>query len=232
MTQKEYAIVVAGGKGTRFRSSTPKQFLELNGKPVLLHTLEAFFQYSPDLAVILVLPADDIPVWNDLAVKHGFHHPLVIQSGGQSRFQSVRKGLEKIEGEGLVAVHDGVRPLVTPELIAASFRHATVHHSAVCAVPLKESLRMINPSAAEWQAGTRAVDRAAFRIIQTPQTFDVGMLKKAYEVVEDSAMTDDASVFERAGHTVFLFEGRYDNIKITTSEDLIVAEGLMRFRRL
>lgn len=234
MTQQEYAIIVAGGKGTRFGTAVPKQFLSLRGKPVLLHTLEAFYQYSDQIKVILVLPEDEVPQWNDIIKKFDYKRSLTVQYGGATRFQSVKKGLDLIRGNGLVAIHDGVRPLVTPDLIAASFRYAAVHHSAICSVPLKESLRIIagtHASGEGWHKGSQALDRSRYRLIQTPQTFDVSLLKEAYEVAEDPAMTDDASVFEKAGHPVFLFEGNYENIKITTSEDLGIAESLLNYRQ-
>lgn len=222
MTQIEYALIVAGGKGTRIKSKLPKQFLELNGKPVLLHTLEAFYRYSDKINVVLVLPEDDFQTWQDISKKYNFNKPLILQSGGDSRFQSVKKGLEKIQGEGLVAIHDGVRPLVSEDIIGASFRLAAVHQSAVAAVRLKESIRITD------QDNTKAVDRSKFRMIQTPQTFNVQLIKKAYTIKEDPSLTDDASVAERAGHTISLFEGSYENIKITTSEDIIVAEAFLR----
>ena len=215
---------MAAGKGTRFKSPLPKQFLELNGKPVLLHTLEAFYRYSARIEIILVLPEDQFSVWLELTKKYSFNRKLTLQSGGHSRFESVRRGLEKITGEGLVAIHDGVRPLVTPELIGASFRNAAIHGSAICAIPLKESLRRMDAS------GTEAVDRSAFRLIQTPQTFQLSLIREAYKGQEFSDATDDATVLERAGHKVFLLEGRYDNLKITTPEDLVIAEALVRHR--
>ncbi len=225
---KEYALVVAGGKGTRIKSKVPKQFLELNGKPVLLHTLEAFYRYSEKINVILVLPEDDFETWKSICEKYKFHKNIILQKGGESRFQSVKNGLAKIDGDaclpdrqGLVAIHDGVRPLVSEDIIGASFRLAAVHQSAVAAVRLKESIRMTD------QDNTKAVDRSRFRLIQTPQTFQVQLIKKAYEIEEDPSLTDDASVAERAGHVISLFEGSYENIKITTSEDLIVAEALL-----
>lgn len=225
---KEYALVVAGGKGTRIKSKVPKQFLELNGKPVLLHTLEAFYRYSEKINVILVLPEDDFQTWKSICEKYKFHKNIILQKGGESRFQSVKNGLAKIDGDaclpdrqGLVAIHDGVRPLVSEDIIGASFRLAAVHQSAVAAVRLKESIRMTD------QDNTKAVDRSRFRLIQTPQTFQVQLIKKAYEIKEDPSLTDDASVAERAGHVISLFEGSYENIKITTSEDLIVAEALL-----
>jgi 2-C-methyl-D-erythritol 4-phosphate cytidylyltransferase len=224
MSHKEYAIIVAGGKGTRIKSSTPKQFLELAGLPILMHTLNAFYRYSSAIEVILVLPEDDMGTWSDLCRKHRFDQPYRLQKGGDTRFQSVRNGLALIAGEGLVAIHDGVRPLISSDIIGASFRLAAVHQSAVAAVRLKDSIRMTD------QDGTRAMDRSLFRLIQTPQTFDVSTIRKAYEIREEASLTDDASVAEKAGIRISLFEGSYENIKITTSEDLIVAEALLNAR--
>jgi 2-C-methyl-D-erythritol 4-phosphate cytidylyltransferase len=224
MTYPEYALIVAGGKGTRMKSKLAKQFLEINGQPILMHTINAFYRYSENITVILVLPEDDFSTWRELCTTYHFTRPVILQKGGDSRFQSVKNGLDKIEGEGLVAIHDGVRPLVSEDIIGASFRLAAVHESAVAAVRLKESIRITD------QDSTKAVDRSKFRLIQTPQTFRVNLIKKAYEIKEDSSLTDDASVAERSGHTISLFEGSYENIKITTPEDLIVAEALMKAR--
>jgi len=225
MNSNEYALVVAGGKGTRISSKTPKQFLELNGLPVLMHTLLAFYRYSEDITVILVLPADDLQTWQSLCLRYKFTKPVILQKGGETRFQSVRNGLEKIENDGLVAIHDGVRPLVSENIIATSFRLASVHQSAIAAMPLKESIRMMDHDK------TRAVDRSKYRLIQTPQTFSVSLIKKAYEMQEDLSLTDDASVAENSGHVISLFEGSYENIKITTTEDLIIADALLKARQ-
>lgn len=225
MNNIEYALIVAGGKGTRIKSKLPKQFLELNGLPILMHTVNAFVRYSTSVHIILVLPEDDFNIWNGLCEKFNFTVPVILQRGGESRFQSVKNGLDKIEGKGLVAIHDGVRPLVSEDIIGASFRLAAVHQSAVAAVRLKESIRMTD------QDNTKAMDRSRFRLIQTPQTFQVDLIKKAYQQKEDVSMTDDASVAEKAGHIISLFEGSYENIKITTPEDLIVAEALMNARK-
>jgi 2-C-methyl-D-erythritol 4-phosphate cytidylyltransferase len=222
LNKKEYAIIVAGGKGTRIKSKTPKQFLELCGKPILLHTIEAFLRYSKNIQIILVLPSDDFGIWQSIVTKFSFNQPIILQQGGDSRFQSVKNGLDKIEGDGLVAIHDGVRPLVSEDIIGASFRLASVHRSAVAAVRLKESIRITD------QDNTKALDRSRFRLIQTPQTFDVSLIRNAYSIKEDPTLTDDASVAERAGHTISLFEGSYENIKITTSEDLLFAEALLK----
>jgi len=221
MHQKEYALIVAGGKGTRIKNSLPKQFIELNGKPILLHTVEAFLKYSASLSIVLVLPEEDFKTWKAICEKFNFNKPIVLQKGGETRFQSVKNGLDKIQGEGLVAIHDGVRPLVSSDLIGASFRLAAVHGSAVAAVRLKESIRMTD------QDNTKAVDRSKFRVIQTPQTFDLTLIKNAYQIKEESSLTDDASVAEKSGHIISLFEGSYENIKITTPEDLIIAEALL-----
>jgi 2-C-methyl-D-erythritol 4-phosphate cytidylyltransferase len=221
MHNKEFALIVAGGKGTRIKSRLPKQFLELHGKPILMHTLDAFFRYSEKIQIVLVLPEDDFQTWRDLCDRYRYQQPVILQKGGETRFQSVKNGLEKIEGPGLVAIHDGVRPLVSEDIIGASFRLAAVHQSAVAAVRLKESIRMTD------QDNTKAVDRSRFRLIQTPQTFSIDLIKQAYQLKEDTTLTDDASVAERLGHTISLFEGSYLNIKITTPEDLIVAEALM-----
>ena len=225
MNSNEYALVVAGGKGTRIKSKTPKQFLELNGLPVLMHTLLAFYRYSEDITVILVLPEDDLQTWQSLCLQYKFTKPVILQKGGETRFQSVRNGLEKIENDGLVAIHDGVRPLVSENIIATSFRLASVHQSAIAAMPLKESIRMMDHDK------TKAVDRSKYRLIQTPQTFSVSLIKKAYEMEEDLSLTDDASVAENSGHMISLFEGSYENIKITTTEDLIIAEALLKARQ-
>ncbi len=222
MNIKEYALIVAGGKGTRIKSKVPKQFLDLDGLPILMRTINAFYEYSNEITVIVVIPEDDFPVWKELCMLHNYTRPLILQSGGDTRFQSVKNGLKKITGDGLVAIHDGVRPLVSKDMIGASFRLAAVHGSAVAAVRLKESIRMVN------QDNTSAVDRSKFRLIQTPQAFQVRLIKQAYETREESSFTDDASVAEHAGHTISLFEGSYENIKITTAEDLVIAEALLK----
>ena len=247
MNPQEYALIVAGGKGTRIKNSLPKQFIELNGIPILIHTLQAFYRYSPTLSIVLVLAEDDFETWNSLVVRYRFTKPVILQKGGETRFQSVRNGLAKIDGDGLVAIHDGVRPLVSENIIAASFQLAAVQKTAVAAIRLKESIRMTDKDSlsddssdskktplpegiARRQDISKSMDRSLFRLIQTPQTFDVQLIKKAYQMNESPSLTDDASVAERAGHVISLFEGSYENIKITTPEDLIIAEALLRAR--
>ncbi|MBX2967233.1 MAG: 2-C-methyl-D-erythritol 4-phosphate cytidylyltransferase [Cyclobacteriaceae bacterium] len=225
MNNKEYAIIVAGGKGTRIKSKVPKQFLDLDGVPILMRTINTFYTYSPDITVLVVLPEDDFPLWEELCLLHKYNKPIILTKGGDTRFQSVKNGLEKIDGEGLVAIHDGVRPLVSEDLIGASFRLAAIHKTAVAAVRLKESIRMTDKD------NTKAVDRSKFRLIQTPQTFDVALIKNAYTIKDDPSLTDDASVAERSGHVISLFEGSYENIKITTPEDLVIAEALLNAQK-
>jgi 2-C-methyl-D-erythritol 4-phosphate cytidylyltransferase len=222
LNKPEYAIIVAGGKGTRLKSSVPKQFLELCGKPIVLHTIEAFLKYSEEITIVLVLPSDELETWASIVKKFDFTRAIAVTKGGDTRFQSVYNGLRSIGDHGLVAIHDAVRPLVNTDIIATSFKLAAVHQSAVAAVPLKESIRMIDRNF------TKALDRSQFRLIQTPQTFDIQLIKKAYELKEHPLLTDDASVAERAGHQIALFEGSYENIKITTPDDLLVAEALLK----
>lgn len=220
---QEHAVIVAGGKGSRMNSAVSKQFMVLHGIPVLMHTLKAFFDYSPRLNIILVLPKEEIPVWHDLTDRFGFSYPLTLTPGGTTRFRSVKNGLDAIAAdEGLVAIHDGVRPLISKDIIGASYRLAAVHGSAVAAVRLKESIRITD------QDTTKAVDRSDYRLIQTPQTFDLCLIRKAYNIEEEASFTDDAGVAEKSGHKISLFEGSYKNIKITTPEDLVIAEALMR----
>ena len=221
MPSKEYAIIVAGGSGTRMKSDLPKQFLLVNGKPVLMHTIEAFIDYSPELEMVLVLPQKDFNTWNTLCKDHEFNIPLHIVAGGKTRFQSVKNGLSAIGDEGIVAIHDGVRPIVEKEIIAASFNIARLHGSAIAAVRLKETIRVTDKDQ------TKTVDRSKYRLIQTPQTFQVKIIKGAYQKPESPAFTDDASVVEKMGYKISLFEGSYRNIKITTPEDIKIAEALL-----
>ena len=161
-----------------------------------MHTINAFFAYSSDVRIILVLPVNELEIWKKLCIKYNFDKKVIIAVGGDTRFQSVKKGLSKIkEDSGLVAIHDGVRPLVSKDIIEASYRLAAVHQSAVAAVKLKESIRIIDQT--HRQGTTKAVDRSGYRLIQTPQTFHLGLIKNAYEIKEESSFTDDASGVER-----------------------------------
>jgi 2-C-methyl-D-erythritol 4-phosphate cytidylyltransferase len=220
------ALVVAGGKGMRMGTSLPKQYLPLGGKPVLMHTLERFFQTDSSLLLILVLPKEDFEYWTNLCASHGFDLPHQLVAGGISRFQSVKNGLMALPfREGLVAIHDGVRPFVSPEVILESFAIAQVHGSAIPAVPLKDSLRKVD---AAGQSSFQ--DRANFRLVQTPQTFQVERLLQAFQVDDLPIFTDDATVYEHQGWKITLIEGNPENIKLTTPEDLAFAEFLTTAR--
>jgi 2-C-methyl-D-erythritol 4-phosphate cytidylyltransferase len=220
---KKYALIVAGGTGTRMQSAVPKQFLNLVGKPILMHTLAQFSQCPSKPEIILVLPEVEIDYWKNLCNAFSFEISHQIVSGGETRVHSVRNGLSMIsEGESLVAIHDGVRPLISVEIIEKSYQTAQEQGNAVVAIPLKDSIREVTDK------GNRTVNRASFRLIQTPQTFLTNMIRDAYQLAHVETMTDDASVAELAGYDICLIEGSYQNIKITTPEDLIIAEALMK----
>ncbi len=218
----KYAIILAGGEGLRMGSKTPKQFLEMNGRPILMHTIESFHHYSEEIQLILVLPQSHLKTWSELCDRYQFDSPVTIQPGGATRFQSVKKGLQIISGNGLVAIHDGVRPLVDSRMIQESYEIADKHNSAIAAIPIKSSIREILPH------GSKALDRTNYCIIQTPQTFKVDLIKDAYKIEEKEIYTDDASVWEAVGNQVTLFEGIEINLKITSAQDLIIAEMLMK----
>jgi 2-C-methyl-D-erythritol 4-phosphate cytidylyltransferase len=220
-----YAIIVAGGTGSRMKSpGVPKQFLPIGGLPVLMHTIWQFYQFSASIKIIVVLPEKDIPIWQDLCLKYNFSPPLSIVSGGETRFQSVQNGLHTItETEGLVAIHDGVRPFVSLTTIGQSFEVAQKEGCAIAVVPLKDSIRQLSPDGTSLSA-----DRTSYRLVQTPQTFQLSVIKKSFAVATHMYFTDDASVAEAAGFPINLIEGSYENIKITTPEDLLWAETFIK----
>ncbi len=220
----QFAVIVAGGSGTRMGGDVPKQFLPVAGLPVLMHTLRRFHDHSPALTLILVLPGKDVPYWEELCRTYHFSVPVTVVTGGNTRFQSVKNGLGAIAAqEGLVAIHDGVRPLVPRATIDESFRVAYEKGCAVAAVALKDSIRAVNA-----EGGSQALDRSAFRLVQTPQTFRLSVIRKGFEQPEQSGFTDDASVAESAGFPITLIEGAYANIKITTPDDLLWAATQLR----
>jgi len=218
----EVALIVAGGSGKRMQSETPKQFIEIAGLPVLMHTIKAFVSYTPDIRILVVLPENHIASWRKLISDFSFTINHTCVEGGRTRFQSVKNGLEYVTDRDVVAIHDGVRPLVSQNLISASYQVASEKGNAVAAVPLKDSIREILDS-----GENAAVGRNRFRIIQTPQTFQGRIIKKAYEVEEKPLFTDDASVVEFSGEKINLIEGNPVNVKITTSEDLDYARSFL-----
>ena len=218
---KRYAVIVAGGKGLRMGSELPKQFLCIGGKPILMHTLEAFRRFDEAMQLILVLPRDHQPLWHTLCEKHAFSLPYLLADGGETRFHSVKNGLALITGEGVVAIHDGVRPFVSSEVLHRCFTTAATHHAVLPVIPIVDTVRELTVE------GSRTVDRNAYKLIQTPQVFDVTLLKTAYEQPFTPFFTDDASVVEALGRTITLVEGNRENIKITTPFDLKIAEALL-----
>jgi 2-C-methyl-D-erythritol 4-phosphate cytidylyltransferase len=215
-TDQLFAIIVAGGSGSRMQSSVPKQFLLLKGKPILQHTIEQFMAVLPAQQIVLVLPAAEQFTWAILCEEHSFTPPIQLVDGGATRFQSVRNGLQAIQAAtGIVAVHDGVRPFVTPAIIRNSFDTAARTGSAVTCVAVKDSVRVIGPDGV-----SQAVDRSQYRLVQTPQTFALDAFRQAFQVEEQPFFTDCASVMEYAGFPITLIEGAYENIKITTPDDL------------
>ena len=218
-----FAIIVAGGSGTRMGADRPKQFLLLRGEPVLLHTLRRFA--DPALAVreiVLVLPADQVDIWQGLCAQFSVDIPHRLVTGGATRWASVKAGLAALKEhhEGLVAVHDGVRPLVSRQVVERTYAAAATHAAAAAAVMPKDSVRLVS------QHGSAAQNRSRLRLMQTPQTFEIDLLRRAYAMPELASFTDDATVVDDLCR-VQLVDGDYRNLKITTPEDLVVAEALL-----
>lgn len=217
-----YAVIVAGGRGLRMGGDLPKQFLPIGGKPVLMHTLEHFAPLVD--ALILVLPEDHIPYWQALCAQYAFRLPVRLALGGETRWHSVRSALSLLPQTGWVAVHDGVRPFVSTELIEACFEGAESHGAALPALAVTDSLRQ------RGEAGESiAVERSHYVAVQTPQTFSLEQLQRAYALPYSPAFTDDASVYEAAGFGApLLVDGERTNIKLTTPLDLALAELLLQ----
>jgi len=229
MTEKilnKYVIIVAGGSGMRMNSPVPKQFLKLNGLPVLMHTINKFSDLNLGIEIIVVLPNQLISEWQELCKEFNFSTSVKIAEGGETRFHSVKNGLAMIKEEGIVAIHDAVRPLVNPKTIISAYKAAEMYSNAVPAIPLNDSIRQIE------SAKSISVDRARYCIIQTPQCFSTNSIKKAYLKEYKFNFTDDATVVEATGEKIHLIDGTSDNIKITTPQDLAVAEALMKFKPL
>lgn len=217
----DYVIITAGGTGNRMKSDTPKQFLLLKEKPILMHSIERFFKYSNDLNIILSLPGEFISYWKGLCDKHKFTIKHTVVKGGTTRFYSVKNALQEVKDVGLVAVHDGVRPLVSSKTIKNTYETARLKGNAIASLDIYFSLRRIE------DLETFAVNRNDYKEIQTPQTFESKLLKKAYSSEYEESFTDDATVVEKLGITINLIEGNPENIKITTKNDLIIAEALI-----
>ena len=220
----DYIIIVAGGKGMRMGADIPKQFIPVGGKPVLMRTMERFHEYDAALNIILVLPESQQAYWKALCEEYNFAIPHTIVNGGATRFDSSKNGLAAIpdDAEGVVGIHDGVRPFVSVSVIEDCFEAARDEYAVIPVLPVTDTIRYIDA-----HGGGRNVQRSDYRIVQTPQVFDISLLKRAYNQPYQDSFTDDASVVESLGCQVSMVEGNRENIKLTTPFDLKVAETLL-----
>lgn len=218
---KKVALIVAGGKGSRMNRETPKQFLLLKHKPVLFYTIQSFLKAYDDMEIILVLPEEYIA--NGQEIIDGFFDNSKIRlcAGGRTRFHSVQKGLELIDEESIIFVHDGVRCLLSPDLIQSCYEHALEKGTAVPVIPCTDSVRIVN------EVESNVIDRNKLRMVQTPQTFHSKILLPAFNIDYKDQFTDEAAVIEAFGLNVHLIEGETSNIKITTEMDLYLAEKIL-----
>ncbi len=212
-------IIVAGGKGTRMKSVLPKQYICLGNLPILMHTIKRFANYDSTMSIVLVLPEGDHDYWRNLCQEYSFNIPHILAIGGETRFESVRNGLSKVTTEDYVGVHDGVRPLVSNEVIDRCFSEAKHAKAVIPVLPVFETLRCISTA--------NTVDRSDYCLVQTPQVFATKLLKIAYQQPYSRVFTDDASVVEALGISIKLVEGNRENIKMTTPSDLKLGEFLL-----
>ena len=219
--KQKYAIIVAGGSGKRMGKQIPKQFIEVAGKPILMHTIERFAEADAGIQLVLVLPHNQHDYWNELIKKYNFTIQHKLAKGGAERFNSVLNGLQHIPSNAIVAIHDGVRPLVSVDTIHNCFNSAIENGAVIPVIPATESIRRVEDSK------NIAVNRSNYFMVQTPQVFQSGILIKAYKQEYNSNFTDDASVVEKAGYSICLVEGNEENIKITRPMDLKIAEVLL-----
>ncbi len=225
---ERFAILVAGGQGLRMGGDVPKQFLPLDGRPVLMHTIDRFREVFPDMHIIVVLPQGQHDYWHDLCRRHHLEGGFLTAPGGDTRFHSVLNGLNAIPAdvsEGLVGVHDGVRPFVSRDTLRRCYEEAARSGTAVPVVPVVETLRHVSPD-----GESMTVPRSDYRLVQTPQVFSLALLRQAYRQPYAPQFTDDASVVEALGERITLVEGNRENIKLTTPADLLLAKGIMEAR--
>ena len=220
---RKFVIIVAGGKGLRMGGDIPKQFLPVENKPILMRTLDRFFEYDPQIQIVLVLPQGHFSYWNDLCKQYNYQTPHALVAGGETRYHSVKNGLMSIScaPDDLVAVHDGVRPFVSVETITETFDKAAQLGAVIPVIDCIDSLREVVGNRSE------ARNRSDFKLVQTPQTFTYEVLKHSYLLDYRDSFTDDASVVEAAGHAVSMVQGNRENIKITTTYDLKLATVLV-----
>jgi 2-C-methyl-D-erythritol 4-phosphate cytidylyltransferase len=220
---QEHVIIVAGGSGKRIKGDIPKQFIEVNGKALIIYTIEKFFAYNPIIHMCVVVHKDYLQHMNDLYKKYFPDKNIATTIGGDTRFHSVKKGLELIEASNaVVGIHDAARPMVSKETIQRCYEPAAQKGNAIPVVNVNESLRVIENNS------NKAVNRANYKVIQTPQCFNAALIKKAFEQDYSYSFTDDASVLEKTGEKIFLVEGNTDNIKITHDTDLVLAKHLLK----
>ncbi|MBO4660717.1 MAG: 2-C-methyl-D-erythritol 4-phosphate cytidylyltransferase [Prevotella sp.] len=223
----EYIIIVAGGKGLRMGGDLPKQFLPIGGKPVLMHTIDQFRKYSESINIILVLPREQQDFWRELCKKHHFIVPHTIVDGGKTRFHSSLNGLTAIpdNATGVVGIHDGVRPFVSTDVIAKCYDTARTHGAVIPVLPVTDTLRFVG---GDQTTNSHNVLRSDYRIVQTPQVFDIQLIKRAFQQPYSETFTDDASVVEAAGARVAMVDGNRENIKLTTPYDLKIAGSMIK----
>lgn len=217
---KKHVIIVAGGKGLRMGGDIPKQFVPVGGKPVLMRTLEAFHAYDSSMHLIVVLPVTQQAYWKELCDSYRFTLSHEVADGGETRFHSVANGLAKVVGDGWVGVHDGVRPFVSQEVISRCYDEVREKKAVIPVIGVVETVRRLT------ETGSETVPRDCYKLVQTPQVFEVDLLRRAYRQPYTDAFTDDASVVEALGEQVYLVEGNRENIKLTTPSDLRMAEYL------
>ena len=222
---RKSVIIVAGGIGSRMGTDLPKQFILLEAYPVLMWTILCFTQYDPGIQVVVVLPETQIKFWKELCLKHAFHHTHQLAEGGETRFHSVRNGLKILAETDLVAIHDGVRPLVSQCTIDNCFKQAAATGAAIPVLPVNETLRRGT------MGQSLTVDRNKYFSVQTPQVFKFPLLKDAYAQDWDPLFTDDASVVEKSGSPIIMVPGNRENLKITYLEDLIIAGAYLKKKK-
>ena len=228
MGRKKYVIVMAAGSGTRMGADVPKQFIELNGKAILRMTIETFLNACPDVSVITVLPEAHIAYWKNYCLKNNFTCPQVLVKGGITRFHSVRNALEKVPEGAIVAIHDGVRPLISQELVRSMFEKAEEIPALIPVTPCVDTMKVLEKQGDElFSIPGVKVDRSTLFGVQTPQIFHSEIIKEAYSQAYDTAFTDDGSVLEKYGKNPSYVAGERFNIKITTQDDLLLARAIL-----
>lgn len=232
MERKKFVIIMAAGSGTRMGAQMPKQFLELDGKAILQKTIEVFQEACPGISVITVLPQDHISYWRQYCLDRNFICPQILVSGGITRFHSVRNALDRVPDGAVVAVHDGVRPLLSPGLVRDIFKAAETQQAVIPVIPCVDTIKVLESKEGRLEAvpGAKA-DRSVLYGAQTPQVFHSEVIKEAYSMAYDTAFTDDASVLEKYGKSLSFVIGERLNIKITTQDDLLLARAVLSLRK-